>query len=93
MFNSEDHPHLRLNRLTNEWVIVSPHRMKRPWAGQVEGLEEENIPRHDVTNPLCPRAVRSSGKVSLLYHHVSFISLKHFLCVSFFHNETYMLSR
>ena len=63
MFNSEDHPHLRLNQLTNEWVIVSPHRMKRPWAGQVEGVEGDNIPRHDLTNPLCPRATRSSRKV------------------------------
>lgn len=63
MFNSEDHPHLRLNPLTNEWVIVSPHRAKRPWAGQIEATEDEQIPRHDFSNPLCPGAKRSSGKV------------------------------
>ena len=67
MFSSEDHPHLRLNQLTNEWVIVSPHRMKRPWAGQVEAVEEDNIPRHDLKNPLCPGATRSSGKVCDLF--------------------------
>eukprot|EP00111_Clytia_hemisphaerica_P023093 TCONS_00067936-protein len=64
MFNSEDHPHLRLNLLTNEWVIVSPHRMKRPWAGQIEATEGENISRHDLKNPLCPGATRSSGMMN-----------------------------
>lgn len=64
MFNPEDHPHLRLNQLSNEWVIVSPHRMKRPWAGQIEPVEGDNIPRHDLKNPLCPGATRSSGKAN-----------------------------
>ena len=63
MFNSEDHPQLRLNLLTDEWIIVSPHRTKRPWAGQIEAVEEKYIPRHDMKNPLCPGATRSSGKV------------------------------
>jgi hypothetical protein len=31
-----DSPHRRLNLLTREWVLVSPHRAKRPWLGQVE---------------------------------------------------------
>ena len=31
-----DTPHRRLNPLTAEWVLVSPHRAKRPWQGQVE---------------------------------------------------------
>ena len=64
MFNTEDHPHLRLNQLSNEWVIVSPHRTKRPWAGQIESTECEDVPRHDLKNPLCPGAKRSSGTVS-----------------------------
>lgn len=33
MFNT---PHRRLNPLTREWVLVSSHRAKRPWLGQVE---------------------------------------------------------
>jgi hypothetical protein len=28
-----DHPHRRLNLLTGEWLLVSPHRAKRPWQG------------------------------------------------------------
>ena len=33
LFNS---PHRRYNPLTREWILVSPHRAKRPWQGQVE---------------------------------------------------------
>ena len=29
-------PHRRLNRLTGEWLLVSPQRTDRPWQGQVE---------------------------------------------------------
>ncbi len=35
-FDPTEHPHRRLNLLTGEWVLVSPHRTKRPWQGQVE---------------------------------------------------------
>ena len=31
-------PHRRLNALTNEWVLVSPHRTSRPWQGEVAKL-------------------------------------------------------
>jgi len=27
----EETPHRRFNPLTREWVLVSPHRAKRPW--------------------------------------------------------------
>ncbi|XP_052796859.1 galactose-1-phosphate uridylyltransferase-like [Mya arenaria] len=63
-FDSQDHQHLRYNPLRDDWVLVCPHRMKRPWAGHVEKPEEEQIPRHDPKNPLCPGNTRPNGKVN-----------------------------
>jgi UDPglucose--hexose-1-phosphate uridylyltransferase len=42
-------------------VLISPHRMKRPWQGQVEKPSKTEIKRHDPANPLCPNAVRPNG--------------------------------
>ena len=62
-FDPTEYQHTRYNPLRDDWVLVSPHRMKRPWKGQVEKPQEEEIPRWDPKNPLCPRTVRASGKV------------------------------
>ncbi|KAJ8304667.1 hypothetical protein KUTeg_018250 [Tegillarca granosa] len=61
---SPDHQHIRFNPLKDEWVLVSPHRMKRPWKGQVEKPQETDVPRFDPNNPLCPGATRPNGKVN-----------------------------
>lgn len=65
-FDPTEYQHTRYNPLRGDWILVSPHRMKRPWKGQVEKPQEEEIPRWDPKNPLCPRTVRASGKVGFI---------------------------
>jgi len=56
-----DRPHRRLNLLTGQWVLVSPHRARRPWQGQVEKTPAENLPAYDPTCYLCPGNQRNTG--------------------------------
>jgi len=61
MFSLSDHPHRRYNPLIDEWVLVSPHRTKRPWQGQVEPPPPEALPAYDPTCYLCPGNERAGG--------------------------------
>jgi UDPglucose--hexose-1-phosphate uridylyltransferase len=54
-------PHRRLNPLTKEWVLVSPHRNERPWQGQVESVPIEKQPAYDPNCYLCPGNSRAGG--------------------------------
>lgn len=54
-------PHRRLNALTNEWVLVSPHRATRPWQGEVAQLQTEREPTYDPECYLCPGNARAGG--------------------------------
>ena len=61
VFDPVEHPHRRLNALTGDWVLVSPHRAKRPWQGQVEAADNSVQPSYDETCYLCPGNVRING--------------------------------
>jgi UDPglucose--hexose-1-phosphate uridylyltransferase len=66
-FNLLDHPHRRYNPLTGEYVLVSPHRTKRPWQGAQETLPPEVRPQHDPKCYLCPGNVRANGETNPHY--------------------------
>lgn len=55
-------PHRRYNPLTREWVLVSPHRARRPWLGQVEDTPPAAIPTYDPNCYLCPGNTRVGGQ-------------------------------
>jgi len=63
----QEYTHKRLNILTGEWVLVSPHRAKRPWQGQNEDASNEKRPSHDESCYLCAGNKRINGEVNPNY--------------------------
>lgn len=64
------YPHRRKNPLTDEWVLVSPQRMSRPWQGQVERADNESAVEHDPACYLCPGNARAGGSANPDYKGV-----------------------
>jgi UDPglucose--hexose-1-phosphate uridylyltransferase len=65
--NLNQDPHRRFNPLSNEWVLVSPHRALRPWQGQVEKVAAQREPEYDPTCYLCPGNARVGGAANPKY--------------------------
>jgi UDPglucose--hexose-1-phosphate uridylyltransferase len=61
MENIFEKPHRRLNLLTGEYVLVSPHRTKRPWQGMVDAAPAAGRPPYDPGCYLCPGNERAGG--------------------------------
>jgi len=65
--NFQEHPHRRFNPLTREWVLVSPHRTRRPWQGQVETSHPETVSQYDPECYMCPGNARAGGQLNPHY--------------------------
>lgn len=59
-----DNPHRRYNILTGEWILVSPHRTKRPWQGKTENKKQVENVEYDPSCYLCPGNSRAGGETN-----------------------------
>lgn len=66
-FDATEHPHRRYNPLRDEWLLVSPHRAKRPWQGQEDAPDLAERPSYDPACYLCPGNARVTGDANPSY--------------------------
>ena len=66
----QQQPHRRFNPLTQEWILVSPHRTQRPWQGQTEATSFTSEVQYDPQCYMCPGNLRASGERTPKYEHV-----------------------
>jgi UDPglucose--hexose-1-phosphate uridylyltransferase len=64
IIDKKNDPHRRRNPLTGDWVLVSPHRNKRPWQGSVASADTSHLPHYDDKCYLCPTNTRINGEVN-----------------------------
>ncbi|KAG6878763.1 hypothetical protein C0993_008062 [Termitomyces sp. T159_Od127] len=51
------------------FILVSPHRTRRPWLGQVEAAQPPDLPAHDPACYLCPGNFRAVAQQNPDYRH------------------------
>ena len=62
-------PHRRFNPLTGEWILLSPHRARRPWQGKTEEPVADKRREYDPQCYLCPGNTRMNGETNEQYRH------------------------
>jgi len=67
---TDQKPHRRQNLLTGDWVLVSPHRMGRPWQGETGNSAAPEALTYDPACYLCAGNTRVGGVVNPAYDGV-----------------------